>query len=156
MAKINKMIQRIQSLYLFAGIVLSVAIMFSGVFVVHQGSDFIILGAFGIKEGGLLIDNVIMLPLGILAAINIGVEIFAISQFKNRSLQSNLVKLSMFLAVLMFGWIGFQYYILMNLDVNVNPIMGILHSPMILFAGILSLRGINKDEALVKSVDRLR
>lgn len=150
------MIQRIQSLYLIAGLILSVAILFSGFFVVYQDSDFVILGAFGIKEGELLIENVLMMPLGILAAVNIGVEAFAISQFKNRNLQSNLAKFSMLLAVLMIGWIGFQYYNLTSLEVSVNPIMGVFHAPMILFANILALRGIKKDEALVKSVDRLR
>lgn len=150
------MIQRIQSLYLLAGLILSIAILFSGAFVVYQDADFVILGALGVKEGELLLDNVLMMPLAILAAVNIGVEAFAISQFKNRSLQTNLAKLSMLLAVVMIGWLGFQYYNLMLLDVNVNPIMGVFHSPMILFANILAIRAIKKDEALVKSVDRLR
>jgi hypothetical protein len=150
------MIQRIQSLYLFAGLVLSVAILFSGVLLVSNGSEFVILGAFGVQAGALALDTVPMIPLGILAGLNIVIEGYAISQFKNRKLQVNLAKLSAFMAVLMLGWVGFVYYNLMQVEGDINPIMGIFHSPMIVFANILAIRGIKKDEALVKSVDRLR
>jgi len=150
------MIQRVQSLYLSAGLILSVAILFSGVFIVTSGNDFVILGAFGVKAGDMVLNILPMLPLGVLAGLNIAVEGFAISQFKNRKLQASLAKLSILLSVFMIGWIGFAYYNLMQLEVEINPIMGIFHSPMILFANILAIKGIKKDDALVKSVDRLR
>lgn len=150
------MIQRIQSLYLLAGLILSVAIIFSGAILVSSGSEFLILGAFGAQAGELELAIVPMLPLGVLAGLNVLVEGYAISQFKNRKLQINLAKLSAVIAVLMIGWIGFVYYSLMQMEVDINPIMGIFHSPMIVFANILAIRGIKKDEALLKSVDRLR
>jgi hypothetical protein len=150
------MIQRIQSLYLLAGIVLSAAVLISGVFVITQGSEFAIVGAFGIKEGALPIDNLLMLPLAILAGLVLAIDGVALSQFKNRKLQITLTQISVLLAVVMIAWVGYQYYLLMGMDVKVNPIMGIFHSPMILFANVLAARAIRKDDNLVKSVDRLR
>ncbi len=150
------MIQRIQSLYLFAGIVLSIAILFSGIFLLSNGTENMILGAFGLIEGNLVVDIPSMLPVVVLAIAMILVQGFAFLQFKNRNLQMNLVKLNMLLSVLLIGWIGFEYYSISSQGLKVMPFVGVFHSPLILFANILTLRGITKDEALVKSVDRLR
>ena len=155
-ANFKKMIQRIQSLYLFAGIVLSIAVMFSGIFFVSNGTDNMVLGAFGVQEGNLVIDLPPMIPLVVIAGIMIAIQVFAISQFKKRKLQVNLVKLNILFAIIIMGWIGFIYYSILQLDVSVTPFVGVFHTPLILFSSVLALRGINRDEALVKSVDRLR
>ncbi|MFT4754563.1 MAG: hypothetical protein ACI85Q_002122 [Salibacteraceae bacterium] len=150
------MIQRIQSLYLFAGTVLSSAVIFSGLLFVSNGSENLVLGALGVKEGNLIIELPSMLPLAILAGLMILIQLYAITQFKNRSLQSNLVKLNVLLAVLEMGWIGLVYYSILQLNLSVTPFVGVFHTPLILFSSVLALRGIAKDEALIKSVDRLR
>jgi hypothetical protein len=150
------MIQRIQSLYLFAGIVLSIAIMFSGIFFVSNGTENLVLGAFGISEGTLELAFPSMFPIVAFASLMILVQGFAFFQFKNRTLQSNLVKLNMLLTVLTMGYIGFEYYSIAQLGLSVTPFVGVFHSPLVLFSSVLALRGISKDEALVKSVDRLR
>lgn len=150
------MIQRVQSLYLFAGIILSAAILFSGVFFVTNGTENMVLGAFGIKEGNLNMDFPTMIPVMVLAVAMILIQGFAFSQFKNRKLQSNVVKLNMLVCAVLMGWIGFEYYAISSQGFKVMPFVGVFHSPLIFFANIMTLRGITKDEALVKSVDRLR
>ncbi|UTW65672.1 DUF4293 domain-containing protein [bacterium SCSIO 12643] len=150
------MIQRIQSLYLLAAIVLNIAILISGMFYISNGTQFMIVGAFGIKEGDLVIDQITMIPVVALAIVNILIGGYAISQFKNRKMQANLAKLGMLITVIIMGWIGYAYFAYTQMDLTIRPFIGILHSPVILFAFMLALRGINKDEALVKSVDRLR
>lgn len=150
------MIQRIQSLYLFAGIVLATAILFSGLFFVSNGTENMIVGAFGIKEGSLLVDYPTTMPIVVLAIAMILTQGYALLQFKNRSLQTTLVKLNMLLCVLTIGYIGFEFYSFSSQDLKVMPFIGVFHSPLLLFSNFMALRGINKDEALVKSVDRLR
>lgn len=150
------MIQRIQSLYLLAGIILCVAVMFSGILFVSNGTENLVLGAFGVLEGNLEVEMPTMLPLVVISGVMIALQGFAISQFKNRGLQSNIVKLTALLAVIEMAWIGFVYYSVMQLDLSVTPFIGVFHTPLILFANVLAIKGISKDEALVKSVDRLR
>ena len=62
----------------------------------------------------------------------------------------------MVLGVLTIGYIGFEYYSFTSQELKVMPFIGVFHSPLLLFSNFLALRGISKDEALVKSVDRLR
>jgi len=150
------MIQRIQSLYLFAGIVLSAAIIFSTIFYVSSDAGNVLLGAFGAKEGDLEIELIPMLPVGILAGISIALQGYAIALFKNRKLQINIIRLSMLMTVLVIGFLGFVYYDLTQTNLTVIPFVGVFHAPLVLFANALAIRGIKKDEALVKSVDRLR
>jgi hypothetical protein len=150
------MIQRIQSLYLFAAIILSIAILISGMFYIGNGSEFMIIGAFGAKEGDMVIEQITMIPLVVLVIFHIVLEGYAISLFKNRKLQANVVKLSMLIMIMVIGWIGYVYYGYQQMNLTIRPFIGILHAPVILFANLLALRGIDKDENLVKSVDRLR
>lgn len=150
------MIQRIQSLYLLAGIVLSTAILFSTIFYVSADGGNLVLGAFGIKEGNLDVEMVPMIPVAILAGMTIALQGFAIALFKNRKLQMNIIRISMLLTILLIGFLGFVYYHLTQTGVDVIPFIGILHAPLVVFADILAIRGIKKDEALIKSVDRLR
>ena len=150
------MIQRIQSLYLFAGVVLSAAILISTIFYVSDGANSMTLGAFGIKDGNLEVEFLSMFPVAILAIIAFGFQVYAISLYQNRSLQATIVKVSMLFTVLIIAYLGYVFYDFTQNNLQIKLFTGILHSPLMLFAQIMALRGINKDEALVKSVDRLR
>ena len=150
------MIQRVQSVYLLVGIILSVAIFVSGIFVVTDGVDAVFIGALGVQDGALVIDFVTPIPIMILAGMLVVMQGYAIASFKNRKLQATIVNVSIYLTVLMIGWIGYMYYDLMALELRINPLSGAIHPFLIIFADILALRGIKKDSALVKSVDRLR
>ncbi len=150
------MIQRIQTIYLFIGGLLSIALLFSGIFVVSDGTDAAFIGAFGIQEGTLEFEVPFALPILILAILTAALQLYAIFLFKNRKLQRVLTLLSAVLIAVLIGWIGYMYYDLLQLELRINPLSGAVHPVLILFANILALRGINKDEDLVKSVDRLR
>ena len=150
------MIQRKQSLYLVAGIILSIALLISGIFVVSNGVETAFIGAFGIQEGILVMDFPTMLPVLILAVTLVLIQGYALAMYKNRKLQTNLVMLNMLLTVFVVAWTGFAYYQLTLLEIRVSPLSGAMHPILILFANVLALRGIKSDEALIKSVDRLR
>jgi hypothetical protein len=141
---------------LFAGIVLSAAIIFSTIFYISNDAGNLVLGAFGVKDGTLEIDLIPMMPVGILAGVTIALQGYAIALFKNRKLQINIIRLSMLMTVLIIGFLGFVFYDLNSAGLTVIPFVGVFHAPLVLFADVLAIRGIKKDEALVKSVDRLR
>ena len=150
------MLQRTQSLYLLAGVVLSIAILFSTIFYISNDTGSLVLGAFGVKEGILEIELLPMIPVAILAGLSAVLQGFAISLFKNRSLQIMIIRVSMVITLLTIGFMGYVYYEVSNAGLTIIPFIGVFHAPLMLFADVLAIRGVKKDEALVKSVDRLR
>lgn len=150
------MIQRIQSVYLLAGMILGTAILFSTIFYVSNDTGNLILGAFGVKEGSLDVDLIPMIPVAVLAGITIAIQGFALIKFKNRKLQIQLIQLSFLVALLLISFLGFVYYSLNQANLDVVPFIGVLHTPLMMFANYMAIKGIKKDSALVKSVDRLR
>lgn len=149
------MIQRIQSIYLLlSGISLSVLLL-------------PIMAFAGLKENSTaqktlaLNDGIINLEDNNISMICTfaGVAMFfaAIFLFKKRALQTKIVALSMVMALIVLiiaVWLIMTYSKLAGNDLN--PGIG-LGSPVVsIIFGWMANRAIRKDEALVKSMDRLR
>lgn len=150
------MIQRIQSVYLLIAAVLSIALTMSGLILVTQGEQFAIIGVLGVKSGDLMVDFPSMLPLLILAVVMAGLNGYGLLKFKDRKQQALLVKISFGMGLIYAAYFGYAYYVLMGQSMKTTLLPSAFHIVLILFANMLALRGINKDENLVKSVDRLR
>lgn len=151
------MIQRIQSLYILAAILLSALLFFVPLaeFPGHEGA-LNILDLFSLSDpnGAILINTVALSVLnGIIVAIT-GIGLFV---FKNRSLQARLVLIS---ALLNLGLLGmFVWFIFMAQDqlgfqaiyqiYDVFPLINVIFL-------IIARRRIRIDDALVKSIDRIR
>jgi len=155
------MIQRIQTLYLFLVVVLSLATLFSPMAglvnettAVHYILNF--KGIFQVQNtGNLFMENVWALTA--LSVIVPLISLVTIFLFKKRVLQ---VRLTFFNIVLMAGfygllfiylWIGGEkYHASWYLQlVTAFPLVNIVLS-------FMAIRSIAKDEALVKSLNRLR
>lgn len=158
------MIQRIQTLFLGLALI-SMALMFYFPMLKFIGSDeqnpdifFTILGLKSEADlSGVSSYNVIIL---IIVSIVIFLLFFAISRFKNRVLQMNLCRLTMFL---LMGIIAALFII-------INGLLGQLSAegyvegygigyflPIVaLVFTALALHYIGKDEKLIKSLDRIR
>lgn len=150
------MLQRIQTVYLFIGTVLSIAILMSGLVLVQQEDLYAILGVMGVKSGSLVFDFLSPYPLAVLAGIMVGLQGFALSQFKNRKLQMKLVRINFIVAIVYAAYLSYLCYDIYVSELVMQPLPSAFHIVLILFANLLALRGINKDEKLVKSVDRIR
>ena len=92
----------------------------------------------------------------------LGALVFLISIFLygNRNLQSNIVKLGLAL-VAALGGLAAYYFMTMNemaasLNATLAPSFGWANPVLALILSALALRAISKDDALVKSMDRLR
>lgn len=141
------MIQRIQSVWLLLAAICAFVtytlILYSGT--LADGSQVL----FALGDHFLLVA--VIIALGILCVINIFL-------FKNRKLQLRLTILAI---VLTLGYLALQYFSIEqfkkdNAIVTGSYQVAALLPILIVIFLIMAARGINKDEKLVKSLDRLR
>jgi len=152
------MIQRIQSLYL-----LVVSILMGSLFM------FPIAQLFGPESeiyefyfnGLRLMDSaeqyVVTWPPMLLLCVIVLISFVSIFLFKKRVLQ---MRVNLFNIILMLGYVGLNYFYIRNFDkqmdgevvyqlIAVFPIISIILT-------YLAIRSIGKDEALIRSIDRIR
>ena len=155
------MIQRIQSVYLSLTTVLSLLFL-NGTFlkfINNTGSD-IQLKFTGIwkntGESGLsFLQNHLLLS-AVLILIPV-LSVAALLAFRDRKLQTRITKGLILTDIILIGLIIYSAYsIINNYQAEVIPGYKMFIPVLILILGILALRGIRKDEDLVKSYDRLR
>lgn len=155
------MIQRIQTVYLIAVVILSIVFLggdfitfknsldaelfvdFSGIWKSVNGGGFTLLGAQYILTG-----------LFVLIALLSGIVIFL---FRKRKLQMKLCLLLIIISIVSIALIIY-YVVMITGRYQVSPVPGfrILIPLIILIFSILAYSGIRKDENLVRSYDRLR
>ncbi|MCX6260910.1 MAG: DUF4293 domain-containing protein [Bacteroidia bacterium] len=155
------MIQRIQSLYLLLTSLLSILFL-NGSFLKffnNSGSE-IFMNIRGIWQSGgegavSQIGN--QIPLLVIIVLIAVISFTAIFFYRKRKIQLKMAIAIIFLAVVSIGLIVF-YVFLMTSKHNAVLVPGIkMFIPfLILIFAILAYRGIRKDEALVKSYDRIR
>ncbi|MGB1216596.1 MAG: DUF4293 domain-containing protein [Saprospiraceae bacterium] len=151
------MIQRIQSIFLllcsgsaFAAFLSPMEFFNVDKTKVTEAASTLADGDFDIYDNNAVLGLVI--ALGVFALISIFL-------FNNRKLQMSVTKLTIFLAILVATFIGVFFYMdssAINLTTSIMPSFGIGMPILCLIFGVLAHRGINKDEKLVKSMDRLR
>lgn len=143
------MIQRIQSLFLLLA---SIATFLEFVFPFFKGKQS--TTGFFADSSYTVQDHPVLLGLTIAAG---ALALLTIFLYKNRQLQQKMVYLTMLLSVALLAVtfiLGFQDTpdLLNNASIFVGTFLPIV---AIILLGI-SLKGINKDDKLVKSMDRLR
>ena len=151
------MIQRIQTVYLLIQIaVLSILFFVPYSEIITTDGIHAIFMHNKIADGSTLILNTF--PVTILLATMILLAFFSIFLFKNRKLQ---IRFCVYNAVLSVGtlilFVFYIYQIKSNMEVTATSLKVWMAIPIAsLFCSIQALRGIRKDEVLVKSYDRLR
>ncbi len=160
------MIQRVQTLYLFAAsLVVSLMLFFpmvSFAFTSDGASGEIELTSFGLYSDGalreVLTSTTYMGVLNILVAL---LPFLIIFLYKSRLLQIRLCYVSWVLMLGLQLFVGYYLYVV-NDVISIMDASNISYSPTIVLPLIgciliwLGYRGIVKDEALVRSLDRLR
>lgn len=158
------MLQRIQSLYLFLAFVACVLTFFFPFADFAQGGDqayylFKLTGLIDSKPPYLQVFNwVFNLPLwSTNTAVGI-ICIYVLFQYKNRIRQLKLLRISVFINIILVGFIFYYSTSLIENKLAMTPHYraGIYFPLAAILLQILANRGIRKDEALVRSADRLR
>jgi glucan phosphoethanolaminetransferase (alkaline phosphatase superfamily) len=152
------MIQRIQSIWLFlAGATISCLLFLPMVTSNLIGGEFYII-ASGLyqKVGGATKQVASYLPLLISTVAVMLICLANIFNFKNRKRQKQLAYVSIVLIIGLSFWCS-QYakQIPGGLE-TANYDAGMFLPPLAIAFCLLAVRGINRDEALLKSADRLR
>lgn len=147
------MIQRIQTLYLLLTTVLSVLFLGSEIITFSDGTFFDLTG---IHYPG----NVHVVRYWLFTVVLLIIPLSAFSiifLYRNRKLQLKLAALLIILIVIMVGLAIFHVMNIIDASGASMLIKPKLFYPLLmLILTFMAIRGISKDEALVKSYDRLR
>ncbi len=152
------MIQRIQSLYLLLALALMVSIFFLPIAELLDSAEINYIYSYRglmIEENGEMLYHSV--PTIILLSVIVLISFVSIFLFKKRVLQMRINSFNIFI---MIGYIGLNYYYIQNFQKQLDAIVS-YELPMIfpLLAAILTylaIRAIGKDEALIRSMDRIR
>jgi hypothetical protein len=157
LANLNFMIQRIQSVYLLAVAALSTLLLKLPLADLMSAKASFLFYAIGVNDVATGASVYSTLPIFLLLVATILVSIITIFQFKRRTIQ---IRLAIANGVLILGFYGlfFMYYWLMKDQLMVTLSLRLVFViPIISFImNWLAIRGIKADEALVKSLDRIR
>lgn len=153
------MLQRIQTVYLLIIVALTVAVLFLPLAVVQSGDQLFTLDAAGIST--MAAQPELIYPTWGLFALTTAISLLAlltIFLFKKRILQ---IRLCVFNAILMLGFYGLFAFFCWDLagqeETYTLNLKFALSFPLIsLILDYLAIRNIGADEALVRSLDRLR
>ena len=155
------MIQRIQSLYLLCIVALMAAVLFTPLAYFVAGTEVYELFAFSLKAEGSAQAGQSTIYMGFIVALATVLPLVTIFLFKNRMLQIRLCAVEL---VLLAGAEIFMaiYYYLSNRMFSMMEFhtqgfrIAIIFPIVALILDYLALRAIFKDEALVRSLDRIR
>ena len=138
------MIQRIQTIYLLLSSLFFTFFLLFPVFKIETANGQLIEKA---TENIWLLAIDTVLILGSLAIVFL---------YKNRVLQKNVVWLLLLLNLLLLALLGYHYYLLSK-NVNAASLgFAIVFPAITIILLLLAIYNINKDEKLVRSLDRLR
>ena len=154
------MIQRIQSVYLFLAAMLFL-FLFSNPIAKLQIDDSLMLELFHnriIAVSQADFDPLSTWPLTILVSVIIIIGMVTIFLYRNRSLQ---MRLCIFNILLMFGLVGLIWFYVKYTMNKMSGLDSVFLWPIVvplisIVLTYLAYKGIQKDDALVKSYDRIR
>lgn len=158
------MIQRVQSIYLLLAAIAGLMTFFLSY--AHFEADgakvaeYAMFGVFNVQSQMLEMTSPYAFPVWILGALAVIVPFLAIFLYKNRPLQMRITHLA---TVINLGYVVYLFFAIdaINEQIFDNGLKILHHAgfymPVIAIVFcFLGVRGIKKDEALVKSLDRIR
>jgi len=147
------MIQRIQSVYLLISALLIGFLFLLPFAEIAKDGAVYLFNIKGIVLDGILKENGI--SISVLIGIIMALHGLAILSYKNRIRQ---IRLTVFSILLMLGLLGmfffFTYYSFSEAQINFK--ISILFPAIAIILDYLAIRAIGKDEALIRSIDRIR
>lgn len=152
------MIQRIQSVYLLVATILMGSVFAYPVAELLGADQLVYIFRFnGVSiegEGDIVVKTV---PIIILLTLITLISFVSIFMYKKRIVQMRLNSLNIFL---MLGFLGLNYYYLNNFEKQLEGVISYQITAIFPFVAAvltyLAIRAIAKDEALVRSMDRIR
>lgn len=158
------MIQRIQSIYLLLVAICSALTLFFPFAHFYEGSvklsEYAAFGVFNVQSVVLEMSSATVVPIWIFSILGTLLPLIIVFLYKNRKLQIKLVHLTyiIFIAFLILIYMGISN-VSETLYSDGQEILYHIgfYLPVAAIAFLfLAIRGIKKDEALIRSIDRIR
>ena len=152
------MIQRIQTIYLLlAALILGLTFVFPfATYILGQGD--VLFNAYGVSENALEINT--FFPYYISISLSMGLALFSVLQYKKRKIQITVGRFIYLLLAVTIAFLFIDFYTLtakLGIESDlVNPGIGMFLPVAAVPIIFMANRNIRKDEALIKSLDRLR
>ena len=147
------MIQRIQTVYLLIStLLIGFLFLFPFAEIAKDGAIYI-FNFHGIVQDGILKQNGVFIS--ILIGLIMALQGVAIISYKNRTRQIRLAVISILLILSLLGMFFFFTYYSFS-DAQINFKTGILFPVVAIILDYLAILAIRKDEALIRSIDRIR
>jgi len=147
------MIQRIQSVYLLvSALLLGLLFLLPFAEIAKEGAIY----TFNFK--GILLDGAVQqsgIAISVLIVVLMALHGFAISSFKNRKRQKMIVIYTILMLFGLFGLFIFYTYLSFS-GAQISYKTGVVLPLVAIILDYLAIRGIKKDEALIRSIDRIR
>lgn len=147
------MIQRIQTVYLFiSALLIGMLFLLPFAEIVNEG----VLYLFNFK--GILLDGTLKengFSISVLIGIIMALHGVAILNYKIRIRQIRIIVFTILLMLGLFGMFFFFTYYSFS-DAQISFKISILFPVVAIILDYLAIRGIGKDEALIRSIDRIR
>jgi hypothetical protein len=148
------MLQRIQTIYLLLAVAAMAAFLFAPV-IRYEATDINYVNDVQAWDVKPFISGYFVFIVAIFEGIAIGFSLLAIALYKRRPLQIVLAWLAMLLHISSAAYIFYYFQTKENPIDIIYTLWNLAALPPVLFL-LLAIFGIKKDEALVKSMDRLR
>ena len=147
------MIQRIQTFYLLFSTVLVGLLFFLPFAEITKDGVVYVFNFTGILlEGNMIWNGIAIL---VLIGIILCLQVYTMLNFKNRPIQIRLIKYSIMGLLVLFGIFFLTVYYSFNREQTSFKISHVF--PVIaIILNWLAMRAIQKDEALIRSIDRIR
>jgi hypothetical protein len=151
------MIQRIQSLYLFLAAVAMGLIFFFPLANLSNTQDLIIFNLSGFSKFSIL-EHIPTWPLMLIVGVSIFLTLIVIGLYKKRPLQVRLTRIALMLNLGFIALTFFVYgdHLAKQIKMDINYEIGAVFPLIALIFHVLAMYAINKDERLIKSIDRIR
>ena len=158
------MIQRVQSIYLLLAAIMAIFTFFLPYAHFYGGdvkvAEYAMFGVFNVQSDILESSGVFAFPVWVLGALAVIVPFVAIFLFKNRPLQYRIARLSymvnLIYVVYLFFAIDRILATIFEAEMRTLYHIGFYMPVAAVVMSCLAVRGIKKDEKLVKSLDRIR
>jgi len=147
------MIQRIQSVYLFISVLLTGLLFLLPFAEIAKDGAIYLFNFKGVLLDGVLKENGMVIP--VLLVVIIALHGLAIFSYKNRPRQTRVIVFAILALVVLIGlFIYFTYLSFSGALITLK--FGAAFPLVAIIIDYLAIRAIGKDEALIRSIDRIR
>lgn len=147
------MLQRIQTVYLFFSVLLLASLLWVPLAEISSGADILNFNINGIYKGSEKIFN--GLPLLLFLLLILILHLYVIFSYKHRIRQMRILGFTIILLIGLFGLFFYFTYSGLN-GATVSFKVPVAFPVVAAILDYLAIRNIGKDEALIRSVNRLR